>query len=256
MDSSQIIARIGKKCNFKQGRENDGSRYLELGIMTIRISNHKTHLWTWEYNYGKRMPQSMISIVFEDEPSNSQPILKHPVNKPFTVMEYTYQSSQLTLVDVNKIIYEINSYKRNYTCPLGIAKPVNVQSQNPKIDIEVGVWDANASKIRYNNNLLGVVCKDIPSAKKTIIGYCNSHPVEDNTEIPVYCVVYNCPDTPREILTKYAQCSKAIAEKYRMTNIEPLYESKTNKKKIRLNEVQLRNMIAESVKKVLSELYG
>lgn len=114
MDSSQIIARIGKKCNFKQGRENDGSRYLELGTMTIRISNNKT----WEYNYDKRIPQSIISIVFEDEPSNSQPILKHPVNKPFTVMEYTYQSSQLTLVDVNKIIYDINSYKRSNTCPL------------------------------------------------------------------------------------------------------------------------------------------
>lgn len=56
MDSSQIIARIGKKCNFKQGRENDGSRYLELGIMTIRISNHKTHLWTWEFNYGAKLP--------------------------------------------------------------------------------------------------------------------------------------------------------------------------------------------------------
>lgn len=61
------------------------------------------------------MPQSMISIVFEDEPSNSQPILKHPVNKSFTVMEYIYQSPQLTLIDVDKIIYEINSYKRNYT---------------------------------------------------------------------------------------------------------------------------------------------
>lgn len=260
MDSSQIIARIGIKCNFKQGRENDGSRYLELGIMTIRISNHKTHLWTWDYNYGERMPQSMISIVFEDEPSNSQPILKHPVNKPFTVTEYTYQSSELTLVDVDKIIYEINSYKRNYTCPLGIAKPVSIQSQNPVIDVEIGVWDNNSSKVRYNNNLLGMVCKDIPSAKKAIINYCNSHPAEKNAGIPVYCIVYNCPDTPREILLKYAQCSKATTTKFGMSNIEPLYESITNKnmKKntIKLNESQLRSIVAESVKKVLSELYG
>ena len=34
------------------------------------------------------------------------------------------------------------------------------------------------------------------------------------------------------------------------------FESKTNKSKIRLNETQLRNVIAESVKKVLNEVYG
>lgn len=88
MNASQIIARLGKKCGFKQGKENDGL-YLQLGIMTIRISNHKTHLWTWDNFFGNRLPQGMISIVFEDEPTNSQPILKHPINTPLTVIEYT-----------------------------------------------------------------------------------------------------------------------------------------------------------------------
>uniref|UniRef100_UPI0040250F66 hypothetical protein n=1 Tax=Candidatus Cryptobacteroides bacterium TaxID=3085639 RepID=UPI0040250F66 len=131
MKANHIIARIGNNYGFKQGKEYDGSSYLSLGSVTIRISNHKTHLWTWNYNFGVDLPKNMISIVFEDEPTISQPILRYPVDKSFTVTEYTYQSSKLNLNDIDKIASEINSCVTNYTCPLGIAKPVLIHSKNP-----------------------------------------------------------------------------------------------------------------------------
>ena len=252
MNSNQIIARLIQKCNFHQGKEGNSSQYLDLGILTYRISNHCTHLWTWEYNYGRSKPLSMISLVFEDKPTQSQPILKYPIKQPFSVSEWVYHAQDLTLSDVDAIANEINQYKRNYSCPLGIVAN-DIVSVNPGIDVEVGLLDVGNSNVKYSNILLNKTYSDAIAQKKDILKYIQSHPNLDRNKIPVFSVIYNCPDIPRYIIKNYVHCNKRMLQTLKLKNSEALLQEGRQikgKQIITLKESDIQKMVWQVLQEI------
>lgn len=199
MNANEILAYIASKIapdSFEDDKDipNGKSLYYtsDMGVVT-RVPNHRAYHSTFQDRETKfGLSPRINSIVFEDEPTVGNSVLKRPRKKPFTIHEYVFplwkEGHQLEKWEVDRIIKAIIASGNGvFTDPTGKSEYLPRQSQNPPIQT---IRTSQTNKPNQNKN--------------------GRH---------------------RKKRIKEGQV-------------------------IKLNESRLRKVIAESVKKVLSKLYG
>ena len=159
----------------------------DMGVVT-RVANHRAYHRTFQKRITKfGLPSKILSIVFEDEPTEGNNILDKPRKKPFTIHEYVYplwkQGHTLEKWEVDKIVRAIiASGGGSFNDVTNKSEYIPRESQNSKISNNTEEQDNITSESKTHKNM--------------------------------------------------------------------------NKKIIKINESQLRNMVSESVKKVLKEHFA
>lgn len=200
---SKIIAPDFYESDKDEGMHGGKSLYYtsDMGVVT-RVPNHRAYHRTFQDRATKfGMPARIFSIVFEDEATVGNNILRRPIKKPFQIHEYIYplwqEGREIEEWEVRKIAKAIiESGNGTFQDPTGKAVYLPRWSQNP------------------------------PQPKTTTQTTSNNHNKSRNN--------------PQQTIKN---------KKKRKTN-----ESNNMKKNvIKLNENTLRQIVKESVKKVLKE---
>ena len=248
MNTIEILTRIKERAAFKDTEEEKDSYYKELNGITIRISDHKTHMWTWAERYAKKgFPSSMISIVFDSNTTNGQAILKEPLKRGFIVNEYVFPQN-MEIFKVDRIIDAIKKCRGTYTNPFS-NKPTPIESENPKL--RIASLSFNTSTQRWGNEKIwNKTYQDVYSAKKEIYTEI-SKTSRDFHKIDVYKIITLCPDFLNDCIFSVAHCNEKERTRYGI-NVSVIKESKQHKNlKRTITESQLRNIVADSIRKVL-----
>lgn len=140
----EIFTRIKQVIRFQQSNKESDSHYTLLGNTLVRISNHCTHMKTWD-NFFKENPKMkgkpILSIVFEDNGNTFTEECLFSIGdrrRPIKVKEYVFQSNQLATQDINLIIKSLQ----------------NLAKSNNFIDLtKKGVPNNRISVCPYYNNI-------------------------------------------------------------------------------------------------------
>lgn len=143
MNANEILTYIASKIapdSFEDDKEIPDGRSLyytsDMGVIT-RVPNHRAHHRTFQERANRfGLPSRINSVVFEDEPTVGNSVLKRPRKKPFTIHEYVYPlwkgGYQLEKWEVDKIIKAlIATGIRTFVDPTGKSEYLPRESQNP-----------------------------------------------------------------------------------------------------------------------------
>lgn len=143
MKANEILTYIASKIapdSFEEDKETPNGKSLyytsDMGVVT-RVPNHRAYHRTFQERANRfGLPSRINSVVFEDEPTVGNSVLKRPRKKPFTIHEYVYplwkEGCQLEKWEVDKIIKAIiASGNGTFVDPTGKSEYLPRESQNP-----------------------------------------------------------------------------------------------------------------------------
>lgn len=115
MNGNEIIQYITNRIAPDSTEITDDANSLyytsDMGVVT-RVANHRAYHRTFQKRITKfGLPSKILSIVFEDEPTEGNNILDKPRKKSFTIHEYVFplwkQGHTLEKWEVDKIVRAI-----------------------------------------------------------------------------------------------------------------------------------------------------
>lgn len=280
----EIFVQIKNKIPFKQSEKEKDSHYAYVGNSIVRISNHCTWMYIWDEileQNPKDKGKPIISLVFEDEGSTFDErclLLKRFRKNPIKVQEFVFpihgNGQYISSEDIKYIIESLFAVQQGgiYKDRTGKCEFFQRISKSPEDSGSVPQQQITNENKQYRNTTTTMKKKQtiklnegcavqLPEKYRGIeyeirkelsqwynhIGYKytkrTSFP-KDTINYIIYAVLSDSVKGYQDVSLDKVETDAKINENK---------NSNKMKQTIKLNESQLRNIIKESIKKVLKE---
>ena len=210
-----------------------------------------------------------MCLVFENEPSENNPNLKDPRTEPFELSQIVYELWNGIELSEGEVTYIMHGVMEKGTAfqdetKKGISSVV--YSQTPPLFVQLRKYNVPKNKYKDVGKWEGY--STIEKAKNDIKQFIADNPITKDVAytymiMSKYAVDWKTGEDKYNMLYLIGQCTQQIgriigirANEY-LPNYKRTNESKNMKKNVvKLNENTLKQIVAESVKKVLKEGYN